>query len=311
MLRLALVAVWVAVVTGVASASPPQLLHPASLHAKAPAVYRASFQTTKGTFVVTVRGVWAPLGADRFYNLVRAHFFDGVRFFRVVTGFVVQFGISPDPAVSRAWQNANIKDDPVKASNTAGTITYADAGPNTRTTQVFVNLANNASNLDRMGFSPFARGASGALPHRSAGQPHRQVHARQHAGRAPRSPRTPRRARRAADRPAANRRRARRTRCRRRACCRARRRLRRARPPRLCRHRAQRSVLQPVGVAVHLVALLLALREHPPAPGVERFDRIEQRRRRRRRQRRRRDEPRPRRRRPARLERDRRQFERG
>jgi len=161
MLRLALVAVCAAVVTGVASASPPQLLHPASLHAKAPAVYRASFQTTKGTFVVTVHRAWAPLGADRFYNLVRAHFFDGVRFFRVVTGFVVQFGISPDPAVSRAWQNANIKDDPVKASNTAGTITYADAGPNTRTTQVFINLANNASNLDRTGFSPFGRVTSG------------------------------------------------------------------------------------------------------------------------------------------------------
>ncbi len=161
MLRLALVAVCAAVVAGVASASPPQLLHPASLHAKAPAVYRASFQTTKGTFVVTVHRAWAPLGADRFYNLVRAHFFDGVRFFRVVTGFVVQFGISPDPAVSRAWQNANINDDPVKASNTAGTITYADAGPNTRTTQVFINLANNASNLDRMGFSPFGRVTSG------------------------------------------------------------------------------------------------------------------------------------------------------
>ncbi len=161
MLRLALVAVCAAVVTGVASASPPQLLHPASLHANAPAVYRASFQTTKGTFVVTVHRAWAPLGADRFYNLVRAHFFDGVRFFRVVTGFVVQFGISPDPAVSRAWQNANINDDPVKASNTAGTITYADAGPNTRTTQVFINLANNASNLDRTGFSPFGRVTSG------------------------------------------------------------------------------------------------------------------------------------------------------
>src|SRR5260370_31581281 len=161
MLRLALVAVCAAAVTGGASASPPPLLHPASLHAKAPAVYRASFETTKGTFVVTVHRAWAPLGAARFYNLVRAHFFDGVRFFRVVTGFVVQFGISPDPAVSRAWQNANIKDDPVKASNTAGTITYADAGPNTRTTQVFVNLANNASNLDGQGFSPFGRVTSG------------------------------------------------------------------------------------------------------------------------------------------------------
>src|SRR5260221_65336 len=109
---------------GAAPAPPPQLLHPASLHATAPAVYRVSFKTTKGTFVVTVHRAWAPRGADRFYNLVRAHFFDGVTFFRVVKGFVVQFGISPDPAVSSAWQNATIKDDPVKASNPPGPITY-------------------------------------------------------------------------------------------------------------------------------------------------------------------------------------------
>jgi peptidyl-prolyl cis-trans isomerase A (cyclophilin A) len=160
-IRLALVTVCAAAVAGVTAAAPPQLLHPASLHAKAPAVYRVSFKTTKGTFVVTVHRAWAPRGADRFYNLVRVHFFDGVTFFRVVKGFVVQFGISPDPAVSSAWQNATIKDDPVKASNTPGTITYADAGPNTRSTQVFVNLGNNAASLDGQGFSPFGRVTSG------------------------------------------------------------------------------------------------------------------------------------------------------
>jgi peptidyl-prolyl cis-trans isomerase A (cyclophilin A) len=135
MIRLALISLCAAVVllTGVAAAaSPPaKLLHPSALHAKAPAVYRASFATTKGTFVVTVHRAWAPLGADRFYNLVQNHFFDGDAFFRVLKGFVVQFGISPDPAVSKAWQTATIKDDPVKTSNTPGTIVFADAGPQT------------------------------------------------------------------------------------------------------------------------------------------------------------------------------------
>lgn len=160
MIRIALVTLCAALVTGVASAAPPPLLHPESLHAKAPAVYRVSFVTTKGPFVVTVHRALAPLGADRFYNLVRARFFDGVTFFRVVKGFVVQFGISPDPAVSRAWQNATIKDDPVKTSNTPGTITFADAGPNTRTTQVFLNVGSNAA-LDGQGFSPFGRVTKG------------------------------------------------------------------------------------------------------------------------------------------------------
>ncbi len=160
MIRLALVTLAAGVAAGVATAAPPQLLHPETLHAKAPAVYRVSFATTKGTFVVTVHRAWSPRGADRFYNLVRVHFFDGVTFFRVVKGFVVQFGISADPAVSRAWQAATIGDDPVKVSNTPGTITYADAGPGTRTTQVFLNLADNAS-LDGQGFSPFGRVTSG------------------------------------------------------------------------------------------------------------------------------------------------------
>jgi len=161
-LRLSLVtiAAVVAVAATAAGAAPPSLLHPSSLTAKAPAVYSAAFTTTKGKFVVTVHRAWAPRGADRFYNLVRAKFFDGVTFFRVVKGFVVQFGISPTPAVSAAWQSAVIPDDPVKTSNAVGTITYADAGPNTRTTQVFINLGNNAS-LDGQGFAPFGRVTSG------------------------------------------------------------------------------------------------------------------------------------------------------
>jgi peptidyl-prolyl cis-trans isomerase A (cyclophilin A) len=160
-IRLALVTLCACVAVGVASAaSPPQLLHPETLHAKAPATYRVSFKTTKGTFVVTVHRAWSPRGADRFYNLARAHFFDGVTFFRVLKGFVVQFGISGDPKVAAAWQNATIKDDPVKVSNTPGTVTYADAGPDTRSTQVFVNYGSN-TNLDAQGFSPFGRVTSG------------------------------------------------------------------------------------------------------------------------------------------------------
>ena len=142
-------------------APPPALLHPAALHAKAPATFDVSFATTKGTFVVTVHRAWAPRGADRFYNLVKAGFFNGDEFFRVVKGFVVQFGISGYPQVSRAWQNANILDDPVKTSNKPGTITFADAGPNTRTTQLFINLADNGPNLDTQGFAPFGKVTKG------------------------------------------------------------------------------------------------------------------------------------------------------
>ena len=143
-----------AVAAGTAGASSPSLLYPASLHAKAPAVFRARFTTTKGTFVVTVHRAWAPRGADRFYNLVRAGFYDGQRLFRVVPGFVVQWGISGTPKISKAWHNATIHDDPVRHTNAKGTIVFADAGPNTRTTQLFVNLAAN-TNLDSSGFAPF------------------------------------------------------------------------------------------------------------------------------------------------------------
>jgi peptidyl-prolyl cis-trans isomerase A (cyclophilin A) len=130
------------------------LLKPALLKEKAPEEYKVLFSTTRGDITVTVHRAWAPLGADRFYNLVKHHFYDNASFFRVLPGFVVQFGISAYPTVNAAWRNANIKDDPVKESNHRGYITFATGGPNTRTTQVFINLGDN-KRLDGMGFSPF------------------------------------------------------------------------------------------------------------------------------------------------------------
>ncbi len=134
--------------------------NPAALNAQAPAIYKVKFDTSKGAFVLEVHRDWAPNGADRFYNLVKNGFYDNDRFFRVVSGFMVQFGINGDPKVSAVWLNASIKDDPVKQSNQRGFITFATAGPNTRTTQVFINFADNRA-LDRQGFSPFGRVVSG------------------------------------------------------------------------------------------------------------------------------------------------------
>ena len=125
----------------------------AAMRAVAPESYRARFETSAGPFVVDVTRAAAPLGADRLYNLVRHGFYDGARFFRVVPGFVVQFGISGDTAVSVRWRDAVIRDDPVRRSNVRGTLTFATAGPHTRTTQLFVNYADNAR-LDAMGFAP-------------------------------------------------------------------------------------------------------------------------------------------------------------
>jgi peptidyl-prolyl cis-trans isomerase A (cyclophilin A) len=136
------------------------LLHPETLKAKAPDIYEVQFVTTKGNFILQVTRAWAPLGADRFYNLVKYHYFDGASFFRVVPGFVVQFGLTGSPAVNKAWTDANIKDDPVTQSNVAGTITFAMAGPNTRTTQVFINFSDN-SRLDKSGFAPFGKVTDG------------------------------------------------------------------------------------------------------------------------------------------------------
>jgi peptidyl-prolyl cis-trans isomerase A (cyclophilin A) len=131
------------------------LLRPSLLKAKAPETYQVKFVTTRGEFTVTVTRSWAPLGADRFYNLVKHHFYDNATVFRVVPNFVAQFGLSAYPPVSAAWSKANITDDPVTQSNKTGYVTFATAGPNTRTTQLFINLKDNAR-LDGMGFAPFA-----------------------------------------------------------------------------------------------------------------------------------------------------------
>ena len=142
------------------AAARPSLLNPASLTAKAPAEFKVAFTTSAGNFIVQVHRDWAPLGADRFYNLVRRGFFTNASFFRVVPGFVVQFGLNADPAVNKVWEQAKIQDDPVKQSNKRGTLVFATAGPNTRTTQLFINFADNGR-LDGMGFAPFAEVADG------------------------------------------------------------------------------------------------------------------------------------------------------
>jgi len=141
-------------------AQSPNLANPAGLTEQAPASYKVKFDTTKGAFVIQVNRAWAPNGADRFYNLVKNGFYDNVRFFRVISGFMVQFGINGDPQLSARWRAASIQDDPVTQHNTRGMITFATAGPNTRTTQVFINFADN-SQLDSMGFAPFGKVVSG------------------------------------------------------------------------------------------------------------------------------------------------------
>ena len=140
--------------------SNPGLLQPVSLTEACPEKLRVEFTTTKGGFVVEVTRSWAPLGADRFYNLVKHGFFTDAAFFRNVPGFIVQFGLSADPAVNKVWRDANIKDDKVSQSNSPGTITFATAGPNTRTTQLFINFGNNTF-LDSQGFAPFGKVTSG------------------------------------------------------------------------------------------------------------------------------------------------------
>jgi peptidyl-prolyl cis-trans isomerase A (cyclophilin A) len=138
----------------------PSLLNVASLKAKAPETFDVKFTTTKGDVTVRATRAWAPNGVDRFYNLVRAGFFTDAAFFRVIPGFVVQFGLSADPAVNNVWRKSNFKDDTVTQSNKPGFITFATAGKDTRTTQLFINTGNNAQ-LDKMGFAPFGQVISG------------------------------------------------------------------------------------------------------------------------------------------------------
>jgi peptidyl-prolyl cis-trans isomerase A (cyclophilin A) len=136
------------------------LANPAALTEKAPATYKARFDTSKGAVVIDVHRDWAPNGADRFYNLVKNGYYDDNRFFRVISGFMVQFGINGNPQVQTPWREARIQDDKVVQSNKRGFITFATSGPNSRTTQVFINFADNAA-LDRQGFAPFGQVTTG------------------------------------------------------------------------------------------------------------------------------------------------------
>jgi len=133
---------------------------PAARNEPPPDVFQAILDTSKGPVTIEVRRQWAPSGADHFYSLVKTGFYDGNRFFRVVRNFVVQFGISGDPQLNRLWANANLPDDPVKQSNVKGTLTYAHLGPNSRSTQLFINLKDNKA-LDKQGFAPIGKVISG------------------------------------------------------------------------------------------------------------------------------------------------------
>ena len=137
------------------TAARPSLMNPASLRAKAPELFKVQLTTTKGDIIAEVHRDWAPLGADRFYNLVKNGFFTNAAFFRVVPNFVIQFGLNANPNINKAWEHATIKDDPVMQSNTRGMLVFATAGPNTRTTQLFINLNDRNKYLDGMGFAPF------------------------------------------------------------------------------------------------------------------------------------------------------------
>lgn len=121
----------------------------------APAEYKVNMQTSKGDVVILAHRDWSPVGADHFYELTKMHFYDGNRFFRCLPGFVVQWGINGDPDTNKTWREIAIRDDPPKISNKPGTVVFAMAGPNSRSTQIFVNLGDNSRSLDAQGFTPF------------------------------------------------------------------------------------------------------------------------------------------------------------
>jgi peptidyl-prolyl cis-trans isomerase A (cyclophilin A) len=138
-----------------AALAQASLKNPASLKEQAPATYKVRLDTSAGPVVIQVTRDWAPRGADRFYNLVKNGFYDGVRFYRVIKGFMAQGGMNGDPAIQKVWGRANFPDDPVKASNKRGFVTFAKAtAPNSRTTQIFINYGDN-SRLDKDAFAPF------------------------------------------------------------------------------------------------------------------------------------------------------------
>jgi len=147
-----------------AQAAPEQplnpLLDPGRFTEVAPETYRVRMETSEGTIVIQVNKAWAPNGADRFYNLVKNGYYDDTRFYRVIPNFMAQFGLNKDPYVNSAWRATAIPDDPVTQSNTRGRMTFAMSGPNTRTTQVFINFKDNAY-LDESGFAPFGEVVEG------------------------------------------------------------------------------------------------------------------------------------------------------
>ena len=143
---------------GCSTTSPPVKEEPKA--ETAPEVFQVNLNTSKGLVVLEIHRDWAPVGADHFYTLVKTRFFDDARFFRVVRNFVVQFGINGNPKTNQVWSMTNLRDDPVKEHNRKGSLTYATAGPNTRTTQMFINLKDNL-NLDRDGFAPIGKVING------------------------------------------------------------------------------------------------------------------------------------------------------
>jgi cyclophilin family peptidyl-prolyl cis-trans isomerase len=145
---------------GAAADAKAKLKTPAALTEKAPDTFKAKFDTTKGPFVITVHRSWAPAGADRFYNLVKNGFYDDCRFFRVLDDFMAQVGMNGNPAIQSVWDASRLKDDPVTQSNKRTFVSFATAGPNTRTTQFFINFKDNSS-LDKMGFAPFGEVTEG------------------------------------------------------------------------------------------------------------------------------------------------------
>jgi peptidyl-prolyl cis-trans isomerase A (cyclophilin A) len=138
-----------------------KLKDPAQLNERAPDRYRARFETSQGAFVIAVEREWAPLAADRFYNLVKNGFYNDSRFFRVLSGFMVQWGLHADPSVQSAWRTANLKDEPAKKSNTKGFVSFTrESSPNSSYTMIFINYKDN-SYLDADGFAPFGEVVSG------------------------------------------------------------------------------------------------------------------------------------------------------
>ncbi len=140
--------------------APSPLFFPKRLTETAPATFRAHLETSEGLVVIEVRRDWAPNGADRFFNLVKNGFYDDVRIYRVIEGFMAQFGLNGDPRINYVWRNAVIVDDPVTHSNVRGTVSFAKGGPNSRTTELFISFRDNAS-LDERGFAPLGEVVEG------------------------------------------------------------------------------------------------------------------------------------------------------